>query len=116
MTHLQQHHGFDLVRTAIPACSLDGRGARAQKQRYRAIAPFITNVRQAAMTVVLEFANDLDGAAVDEAIAVEHQCCGPLLDFEFDRPAHSLRVTANGATASLALDLIAPGFTRRLTR
>jgi hypothetical protein len=116
MTHLEQHDGFDLVRAAIPTCTLDGCGAQAQKQRYRAIAPFIINVRQEAMTVVVEFANDLDGAAVDEAIAVEHQCCGPLLNFEFDRLAHSLRVTATGADASPALDLIAAGFRRRLTR
>jgi hypothetical protein len=68
------------------------------------------------MTVVVEFASDLDGAAVDEAIAVEHRCCGLLLDFEFDRPAHSLRVTATDPGASPALDLIATGFRRRLAR
>lgn len=115
MTHLGQHDCFDLVRAAIPACSLDRCGARAQKQRCRAIAPFITSVRQEAMTVAVEFASDLDGTAVNEAIAVERQCCGPLLDFEFDRPARLLRVTAVGAAASPALDLIAAGFRRRLT-
>jgi hypothetical protein len=116
MTHLDQHDGFDLVRAAIPGCSLDGCGARAQEQRYRAIAAFITNVLQEAMTVVVEFAGGLDRAAVDEAIAVERQCCSPLLDFEFDRPARSLRVTAADAAASPALDLIATGFRRGLTR
>lgn len=116
MTHLERHDGFDLVRAAIAACTLDRCGARAQKQRYRVIAAFITSVRQEAMTVVVEFAGDLDGAAVDEAIAVERQCCGPLLDFEFDRPARLLRVTATDAAASPALDLIATGFRRRSTR
>lgn len=115
MTYLKQHDGFDLVRAAISACSLDGRGARAQKQRSRAIAPFITDVRQEAMTVVAGLAprpgRRCRRCGDRGRVPVLRPAAGLRV-----RPAHSLRLTATGAAASSALDLIATGFRRRLTR
>jgi hypothetical protein len=116
MNNVEQSDGFDLGLAAIPACSLDPSSARAQKERYRAIAQFITDVHEEASTVVVEFASDVDGNAVDEAIAVERRCCGTVFDFEFDRSNRSLRVTATHPADSPALELIAAGFGRRFVR
>lgn len=116
MPHIEQHDKFGQALAALPACSLDRRDARAQNERYRAIAPFVTNVRRESRTVVLDFADDLDGAAIDEVISVERQCCSGVLDFEFDRPARSLTVTAPGPAGTTALDLVAAGFRERPTR
>jgi hypothetical protein len=110
MIDVEEHDGFDQARAAVSACSLDACGAQAQKTRFRAMAPFITRVREEATTVVLEFAEDVDAAAVDEAIAVEHECCAGVLDFEFDRPARCLRVSATDPGDRPALELVAAGF------
>jgi hypothetical protein len=109
MNNGEERDGFGLARAALPACSLDRRGAGAQKERLRAIAPFITDVREEAMTVVVQFADVLDVAAVDEAIAVEQQCCDRVLDFEFDRPTRSIRVRATDPGDCRVLELIATG-------
>jgi hypothetical protein len=116
MNHVEQQDGFDLALAAIPACSLDAWGAQAQEARYRAIAPFVANVREEPMSVVVDFTDDLDAAVVDEAIAVERQCCANVLRFEFHRPTRSLRVTAADPAASPALKLIAAGFRQTLAR
>jgi hypothetical protein len=116
MTQVEQHDGFDRALAAVPACSLDGCGAGAQKERYRAIAPFITRVREEAMTVVVEFAGDVDVAVLDEMLAVENQCCSGVLGFELDGPARSLAVTAADPADKPALGLIASGFRPRLGR
>jgi hypothetical protein len=116
MKHVERDQGFDRALAAIPACSLDRSGAQAQKARYREIAPFITNVRDEPMAVMVEFADDLDAAAIEEVIAVEHQCCGPVFAFEFDRPNRCLRVMAIAPADSPALELIAAGFRQRLAR
>lgn len=116
MTHLELHQGFDWSLAAIPDCSLDRSGAQAQKARYRKVAPFITNVREEDVAVAVDFADELDAAALEEVIAVEHQCCAAVLTFEFDRPNRRLRVSAVTPADSSALELIAAGFRQRLAQ
>jgi hypothetical protein len=110
MTHVARQDGFARSRAAIPTCSLDPGGAQAQKARYRAIAPFISNVHEDPISVVIQFEDNLDVGALDETIAVERQCCGAVLSFELDRPNRSLRVTAADPADSRALAPIAAGF------
>jgi hypothetical protein len=94
----------------IPAsCTLDEHGQREQRARYERLARSVEGFRREPDALVVEFASGLDVDALDEALAVERECC-PFFRFSFDRPERRLRVTVDDPAMLPALGAIAHGF------
>lgn len=109
--------GFGRVLAAIPSCALDDAGRREQSARYARLAASVERVRREPEAVVVEFAPELDPRTLNEALAVERECC-PFFRFRFDQQRRTLRVTVEDADSLPALDAIADGFAaaQRVTR
>jgi alkylmercury lyase len=101
--------GFDRALAELPSCALDGPARAAQHARYARLAPSTTGVRREPDAVVIEFDHHLDAELLDEAIAVERDCC-PFLSFELDRRSRRVRVTVSDPEMRPALDALADGF------
>ena len=57
------------------SCSLDHGGQGRQLARYRALAPDVESVERAPRSLVVAFRDGYDRALLDEAIAIERECC-----------------------------------------
>ncbi len=90
----------------IPSCALDEAGVRVQRARYSLLAPSVTRLEREDAAVVIEFKEDFDRAALDEALAVERECC-PFFLFEFDESERRLRTMVRQVEQLPALDAIA---------
>ena len=100
---------LDDALTTIPTCALDQAGVRAQRERYARLAPMVTSVAREPEAVAIEFGEDFDRHALDQALAVERECC-PFFRFELDESGRRLRLTVQEAGQLPALDVIARAF------
>jgi hypothetical protein len=92
-----------------PSCSLDEAGAREQRARYARLAGAVRRLVRETDSVEIEFGQDLDPELLEEALAVERECC-PFFQFSFDRSEGRLLVTVADESMLPALDAIAYGF------
>lgn len=97
---------FDQAIAEIPSCALDEAGVREQRARYAGLAPSVTRLEREAEAVSIEFHEDFDREALDQALAVERECC-PFFQFEFDESERRLRATVREADQLPALDAMA---------
>lgn len=88
-----------------PTCALDEAGIRDQKARYAQLASAVTSVRRDPDALVIDFDGRLDVETLEQAIAVECECC-PFFRFAFDDQARRLRVTVAADAMRPALDAI----------
>jgi hypothetical protein len=94
----------------IPAsCALDEQGQLEQRARYARLAATVDRVRRESDALVIEFGPALEFDALDEALAVERECC-PFFRFAFDRHGRRLRTTVDDPAMLPALDAIEHGF------
>jgi hypothetical protein len=82
----------------IPTCALDQDGI----ERQRHAGPVVREPD----AVAVQFRPGFDRDALDEALAVERQCC-PFFEFEFGASDRRLRVTVKDQDQLAALDVIA---------
>ena len=108
----QPSGGFERALAMVPACTLDADGRGAQKARYDKLAQSVTAVRREPERVAVEFAERVDRVALEEAIAVERECC-PWLRFEFDESDRRLAVTVTDAAMMPTLDVVEVAFAAR---
>lgn len=97
--------GFDDAVARIPSCALTDAGIREQRARYARLAPD-TRVQRESDAVIVEFREGFDRQALDEALAVERECC-PFFQFAFDGSARRLVVTVRESEQLPALDAMA---------
>jgi hypothetical protein len=69
----------------------------------------VTRVQREPNALVVEFDAGFDRQALDQALAVERECC-PFFRFAVDKRRRSVRVTVGEAEQLLALDAIAHAF------
>src|SRR5437660_184558 len=87
---------FDEAIAEIPSCALDEAGVREQRDRYARLAESVTRLDREAEAVSIEFREGFDQATLDQALAVERECC-PFFRFEFSDSQRRLRVTVREA-------------------
>jgi hypothetical protein len=90
----------------LPACSLDGDGALAQRERYRAVGAGAHMLRRDARHLVVAVAPDVDEKLVEELIAVEAECC-PFFGLGWRADERVLEVSVSRPEHAPALDAIA---------
>jgi hypothetical protein len=107
---------FDRAVTEIPTCALDEAGMSEQRARYARLAPSVTRLQREPEAVLIEFDQAFDRQALDEALAVERECC-PFFQFAFDEQRRLLRATVAEIEQLPALDVIADalGAAQRVT-
>ena len=93
----------------IPTCALDETGVRTQRDRYARVAPGVERLERDEAALTVHFHVDYDRATLDEALAVERECC-PFFVLELDEPARRLRVTVSDPEQRPALDALAHAF------
>jgi hypothetical protein len=99
------NEAFDQAIAAIPSCALDEAGIQAQQARYADLAPCVTTLEREPEAVLVEFREDFDRDLLEEALAVERECC-PFFQFHFEDSRPRLRVTVESEQLP-ALDAMA---------
>jgi hypothetical protein len=86
------------------SCSLDRDGRARQVARYAALAPSVVSVERGARRLDVAFADGFDRALLDEALAVERECC-PFLGIETGE--RSLAISVSSEDEAPMLDVFA---------
>lgn len=86
-----------------PSCALDSQGLERQRERYGQLAPSVLHLERAGDLLTVDFGPAFDRATLDEAIAVERECC-PFFTFAFDEQQRRLQVGVDDAGLADALD------------
>ena len=94
------------MHTEIPTCALDPEGMRVQKQRYGRLGADVLRVRREPEALVIEFRDGFDRDTLQEALAVERECC-PFFLFDLDEEARRLRASVRERDQLPALEAIA---------
>jgi hypothetical protein len=89
-----------------PSCSLDETGARAQLERYRRVGRDAQLVTRSRRTLVVDLDRGVDTRLLEEAIAIERDCC-PFFSFEWEPDRPRLTVAVARTEEEPALDAIA---------
>jgi hypothetical protein len=97
---------FDQAIAAVPSCALDEAGRTDQRARYARLAPTVSRIEREADAVLIVFRQQFDRQTLEEALAVERQCC-PFFLFEFDDSQRRLRATVRESEQLPALDAMA---------
>ena len=92
----------------IPNCALDETGLSEQRSRYERLAPSVDRIERSGEVVLVEFGDTLDRDELDQALAVERDCC-PFFEFRFEGERR-LHVTVREAEQLPALDAITHAF------
>ena len=100
---------FDEAIAETPTCALDDEGVAAQRGRYARLSPDVVNFEREPEAVIFDFRAEYDRATLDEALAVERECC-PFFVFEFDEGSRRLRTTVREPEMLPALDAMAEAF------
>jgi hypothetical protein len=90
----------------VPSCALTEDGMREQRDRYARLGRDTRSVERQGGALTIEFEEGFDRAALDEALAVERECC-PFFRFAYDDGARRLVVTVREPEQLPALDAIA---------
>jgi hypothetical protein len=80
------------------SCSLDSAGRQRQAARYARVAQSVISVERGPRQLAFHLAPDVDRSALDEAIAVERECC----------PFYEIDLTDDAFTIGVATDDYAP--------
>jgi hypothetical protein len=101
------------ARSPLPvipeSCALDDAGQREQRARYARLAASVVGLEREVDALVVQFGPGLDLDGLEEALAVERECC-PFFRFAFDDQRQRLTVTVEEARMLPALDAIEYGF------
>lgn len=89
-----------------PSCALDESGLRAQLERYRRAGQHARLIERTPRRLVAELGEDVDGELVEEAIAIERECC-PFFALSWEPGRQRLTVAVSQAVHEPALDAIA---------
>ena len=92
----------------VPSCALDAGGLDRQRERYRRLSGSVVSVERAGHLLTARFGADLDRALLDEAIAIERECC-PFFRIGFDEAERRLEVGVSDPALEDALDALAHG-------
>jgi hypothetical protein len=105
-----------LARTTaqIPSCALDQRGLERQGERLTRLAGAVTQITRERQRLIVEFARNFDRALLEEAIAVERECC-PFFAFSFEPCARRMEVAVEDTSMLAALDAIEHGLSAPAT-
>ena len=90
---------------AVPSCALDEAGLREQRARYARLAPGVSGVIRESDAVVVDFHRGFDREALNQALAVERECC-PFFAFELDESQRRLRASVREAEQLPALEAL----------
>jgi len=93
--------GSTTAAPAIAACRLDADGLRTQHDRYRRLGTVTVHVTRVPRRLTVEFSSAVDHDLVDQALAVERDCC-PFFTLDYDPGTR--RLTA--CVAEPALDAL----------
>jgi arsenate reductase len=88
-----------------PSCSLDEAGLRQQLERYRRAGEGARVIEQSRRRLVAELDERADGKLVEEAVAVERECC-PFYSLDWEPLRRRLTVSVSHAEHEPALDAI----------
>jgi hypothetical protein len=89
-----------------PACALDEAGLRLQLERYRQAGRDAVLVERTARRLVAELGEAVDVELVEQAIAIERECC-PFFALRWERERRRLSVSVSETKHEPALDAIA---------
>jgi hypothetical protein len=89
-----------------PSCALDEAGLRAQYERYRQTGAGARLVERSALRLVVELDRHTDTKLVEEAIAIEHECC-PFYELGWEPNQRRLSVAVSRPEQAPALEAIA---------
>jgi hypothetical protein len=88
-----------------PSCALDEDGLRRQLGRYRMIGRRARVLDRTRRRIEVELDADVDSAIVEEAIAIERECC-PFFSLAFASPDRRLTVSVERVEHEPAIDAI----------
>lgn len=88
------------------ACTLTPEAAERQEERFRVLSRSATGATRDGDAIRVAFDAGLDRATLDEAIAVERDCC-PFFTLSYDEPARTLTVLVDDPAHRAALDTVA---------
>jgi hypothetical protein len=89
-----------------PSCRLDPAGLAAQLERYRHAGRGGRLLERSPRSLTVELAPGTDAALVEQAIAVERECC-PFYEFHWDPSARRLSIAVTQREHEAALGVIA---------
>ena len=90
----------------LPRCALDDAGRRAQGERYVRLRAWVVWAAAEDGAIVVDFGAALDRDLLEEALAIERECC-PFFVLEFDTRRRRLRASVREADHLPALDALA---------
>lgn len=90
----------------MASCALDQTGLNLQLARYRQAGRDALLIERTPRRIVAELDEDVDPELVEQAIAVEHECC-PFFLLSWDRDRRRLTVSVSQSAHEPALDAIA---------
>jgi hypothetical protein len=88
-----------------PSCALDEAGLRLQLERYRRAGQGARLIEQTRRRLVVEVDEHVDGKLVEEAIAIERECC-PFFALDWEAARRRLSVSVSRVEHEPALDAI----------
>lgn len=97
--------GAPTKQSQIAECRLDLPGLCAQRDRYRSLGRYVTDVRRTPGRLDVGFRTDVDETLLSEALAVERECC-PFFELDYEPASHLLSVRVEDDRQDLALDAI----------
>jgi hypothetical protein len=89
-----------------PSCALDEAGLRLQLERYRHAGRGARLVEKTRLRLVVELGEHVDGKLVEEAVAIERECC-PFFTLDWQSARRRLTVSVAHVEHEPALGAIA---------
>jgi hypothetical protein len=89
-----------------PSCALDEAGLHLQLERYRNVGRGARVIEQTGRRLVVELDEHTDGELVEEAVAIERDCC-PFFALDWEPARRRLTVSVSQAEHEAALGAIA---------
>ncbi len=89
-----------------PSCALDEAGLRLQLERYRRAGQDARLIEQTRRRLVVEVDELVDGKLVQEAIAIERECC-PFFALDWEAGRRWLTISVSRVEHEPALEAIA---------
>ncbi|HEY1776524.1 MAG TPA: hypothetical protein VGG41_10245 [Solirubrobacteraceae bacterium] len=89
-----------------PSCSLDRAAVAAQLERYRRAGAGGRLLERSPRALMVELAAGTDSALVEQAIAIERECC-PFYEFAWDPATRRLSISVTQREHEPALGAIA---------
>jgi hypothetical protein len=93
-------------RPTAASCALDGTGLGVQRERYRRSGLGAHLLERTSRRLSVDLADGVDLALVDEALAIERDCC-PFFELDWQPASRRLTVSVAAAEHEPALEAIA---------